>query len=147
VPIAEVAEGIQNQELGIMFQPAMLQRLDDLSLKARSGQTMSLADLFAWTQASVFGDLRGRLTSIPLIHRSEQQTYAAMLGALLLSPAPGTPYDAQALARAELTNLQSELHSALGSSKLDTMTRAHLEDLQVRVSRTLDARTVVPAGM
>ena len=147
VPIAEVAEGIQDQELGIMFQPAMLQRVDDLSLKARSGQTMSLADLFSWTQASVFGDLRSGLTTIPLIHRSEQQTYAAMLSGILLTPAAGTPYDAQALARAELTNLQSELHTALSSSKLDTMTRAHLEDLAVRVSRTLDARTVVPASM
>ena len=108
---------------------------------------MSLTDLFSWTQASVFGDLRGKQVGpISLIHRSEQQSYAALLSGLLLNPAPGTPYDAQALARLELNDLQSNLQSALASSRLDTMTRAHLEDLQVRVGRTLDARTVVPAG-
>jgi uncharacterized protein DUF4953/uncharacterized protein DUF5117 len=147
VDIVELAEGVQNRELATMFQPLMLQRLDDLSTKARPGQTMSLADLFSWTQASIFGDLRGRPTaSIALIHRSEQQSYVNLLSSLLLTPAKGTPYDAQALARSELTSLQGNLQSALASSNLDAMTRAHLEDLQVRVSRTLDARTVVPAG-
>jgi len=147
VPVAELAENIQNRELGIMFQPLMLQRIDDMSLRARPGQTMSLGDLFSWTQASVFGDLRSSgLTSISLIHRSEQQSYTALLSGLLLSPAPGTPYDAQALARVELTDIQSHLRSALASSKLDAMTRAHLEDLQVRVGRTLEAKTVIPAG-
>jgi hypothetical protein len=147
VPVAEVAEGLQDQELGIMFQPNMLRRIDDMSLKAQPGQTMSLGDLFSWTQASVFGDLRSSgLTSVSLIHRSEQQSYAAMLTGMLLSPAPGTPYDAQALARVELTDLQSNLRSALRSGKLDAMTRAHLEDLQVRVGRALDAKTVIPVG-
>ena len=147
IAVAELAEGIQDQELHIMFQPLMLSRIDDMSLRAKPGQTMSLTDLFSWTQASIFGDLRGKSAgSISLIHRSEQQSYAALLSGLLLTPAPGTPYDAQALARLELTDLQSDLRSALASSKLDTMTRAHLEDLQVRVGRTLDARTVIPTG-
>jgi Met-zincin/Domain of unknown function (DUF5117)/Domain of unknown function (DUF5118) len=147
IPVAELAEGIQDQELRIMFQPLMLSRIDDMSLRSKPGQTMSLTDLFSWTQTSVFGDLRSKpVGSISLIHRSEQQSYAALLSALLLNPAPGTPYDAQSLARLELTDLQSDLRSALASSKLDTMTRAHLEDLQVRVGRTLDARTVIPTG-
>ena len=146
VPVAEVAESFQDQELGMMFQPAVLNRIDDLSLRSKPGQTMSLTDLFSWTQQSVFGDLRDHgLSTVGLIHRSEQQSYAAMLSDLLLRPRPGTPYDAQALARAELTDLQAEIKGALGSSRLDTMTRAHLADLQVRVARTLDAQTVIPA--
>ena len=145
VPIAELAEGFQDQELGIMFQPLMLQRLDDLSLKAKPGQTMSLTDLFSWMQASAFGDLSNRsLATIPLVHRDLQQRYASVLTNLMLAPAPGTPFDAQALARAKLTDLQGNLRSALASTKLDTITRAHLEDLQVRVGRALDARTVIP---
>lgn len=147
VAVAELAEGIQNQELHIMFQPLMLARVDDLSLKARAGQTMSLADLFSWTQQSVYGDLRGHNPgSIPLIHRAEQQSYAALLSNLLIAPPPGTPSDAQALARMELTSLQGDLHGALASPKLDAMTRAHLADLQVRVTRALDARTVISSG-
>ncbi|HXW76296.1 MAG TPA: zinc-dependent metalloprotease, partial [Candidatus Eremiobacteraceae bacterium] len=146
-PMVEIAEQFQDGELGTIFQPLMLQRIDDLSTKAKPGQTMSLADLFAWTQQSVFGDLHnGSLTTIPIVHRGLQQHYVSMLASLLLSPAPGTPFDAQALAREELVSLQSDLHGALGSSKLDTITRAHLELLQARVSRTLSAQTTVPAG-
>jgi hypothetical protein len=146
VPIAQLAEGIQDQELRIMFQPLMLSRIDDLSLKAKPGATMSLPDLFSWTQASVFGDLRGGLSTIPLIHRAEQQSYTALLSAMLLAPAPDTPSDAQALARMELTNTQSSIHAVLGSSKVDAMTRAHLEDMQVRIGRALNAQTVIPVG-
>jgi hypothetical protein len=144
-PIVEVAEGFQSQELGTMFQPLMLERIDDESMKARPGQTMSLADLFSWTQKSIYGDLQNRsLSTIPVIHRNLQQRYAAMLAQLLLAPPRGTPFDAQAMARMELTDLQGELHTALSSSRLDAMTRAHLQDLQVRVSRALNAQTVVP---
>lgn len=147
VPVAEFAEQMQNAELARMFRPLVLRRIDDLTLRTSPGQTMSLADLFDWTQKSVFGDLRGKSVGpIPLIHRGLQQNYAALLSGLLLAPAPGTPHDAQALARMELTSLQGDIKSALASSNLDTMTRAHLEDLQVRVSRTLDARTMVPAS-
>jgi hypothetical protein len=148
VPFAEMAEGFQTQELQLMFQPLMLQRVDELSLKYRAGQTMSLVDLFSWTQNSVFGDLRGKsVGSIPLIHRSLQQSYVGLLSGLLIAPAPGTPFDAQALARAELTSLQGDLRHALATPGLDVMTQAHLADLQVRVGRALDARVTMPLGV
>jgi hypothetical protein len=147
VPVVELIGGFQNGELQTIFQPLMLQRIDDLVTKAKPGQTMSLADLFSWTQSSVFGDLRpGRVGPIPLIHRNLQQNYVTLLSGLLLTPQAGTPFDAQSLARSELTSLQGDLRSALASTRLDATTRAHLEYLQVRVSRTLDARTVIPAG-
>jgi hypothetical protein len=144
-PVAEAVSNLQRRSIATMFQPLMLQRLDDLPLKAKPGATMSLADLFDWTQSSVYGDLQSPRASSPgVIHRSLQQWYARMLATLWLTPPQGTPYDAQALARHELVGLRDVLRSATARSGLDELTRAHLESLADVVSRALDARQVIP---
>ena len=140
--VSTLAETLQSFTLTRLFQPAMLQRLDDLSLKYPQGSTMSLSDLFAWTQDAVYRDLRNGGGSNE-VHRSVQQWYARKLSQLVLKPADGTPYDAQSLARAELVNLQGTLQSARGA---DTLTAAHIASLKAIVNQTLDARIVVPAG-
>ncbi|MBC5804700.1 MAG: zinc-dependent metalloprotease [Candidatus Eremiobacter antarcticus] len=145
LPVAEMAETAQRRQLARMFQPLMLERLNDLSLKSKPGVTMSLTDLFDWTQASVYGDLRDpKLTGIGEVHRSLQQWYARMLARLWLTPTPDTPFDAQSLARAELKSLRQDTKVALSRPHLDRLTRAHLESLQDVVSRPLDARQLFP---
>lgn len=146
MPVAEIAEQIQQQELARMFQPLMLERINDLELKAPRGTTMSLTDLFDWTQAAIYGDLKDpKLRSIGQIHRAEQQWYARLLARLWLSPGPNTPYDAQSLARDRLVRLRQDVKSALARGHLDAMTRAHLQSLQDAVARPLDARQLIPA--
>ena len=147
VPVAQIAAEYQERVVGMMFQPLMLQRLDQITLNAAPGATMNLADLFNWMQRSVYGDLSSRgLRSIGLVHRNLQQRYTRRLIALALTPGPGVPSDAVALARMELTSLRSDLRSALAGHALDEMTRAHLMDLSSMVSDALQARTVVPAS-
>jgi hypothetical protein len=146
MPVAEVAEQFAQRELGIMFQPLMFERLNDLSMKAKPGSTMSLTDLFNWTQSALYGDLQqSNLTSIGEVHRALQQWYGRKLAQVWLAPAPDTPYDAQSLARAKLVALRHDLATALGHGNLDELSRAHLESLQDVVARALDARVVVPA--
>jgi hypothetical protein len=144
VPIVEQIGSDQAAMLQLLFQPLLLQRLDDLSTKYAPGSTMSLADLFDWMQSSAFGDLdTKRLSTIPEVHRNLQQMYARMLSQMVLHPADGTPYDAQSLARMELKSMQPALATALTSTRLDTVTRAHLESLSDLVTQTLEAKTVV----
>ncbi len=144
MPISVIAQQLQAGLLGRMFQPLMLQRLDDLSMKYPAGSTMSLSDLFGWTRKSVFGDLdTNGLADVPEIHRDLQQTYARMLAHMVLHPDDGTPYDAQSLARSELKALQASTHRALASAKLDSVTRAHLEALADLSTQTLEARQVL----
>ncbi|HXN08540.1 MAG TPA: zinc-dependent metalloprotease [Candidatus Acidoferrales bacterium] len=145
IPIAEIAEGFARNQLEQMFQPLMFERLNDLSLKAKPGVTMSLTDLFDWTQSALYGDLhQSNLSSIGEVHRALQQWYARKLAQIWLAPTPGTPFDAQSLARAKLVALRHDLASALGRGGLDELTRAHLDGLADVVSRALDARVVVP---
>jgi len=145
VPISTVVEELQGEVLAEMFNPVVLQRLDDFSLKYAPGTTMSLSDAFAWPQAAIFGDIAsGEVGRANEIHRSLQQSYARLLAQLVLAPAAGTPYDAQSLARAELSALSADLSKAGSRRNLDALTRAHIASLTALVQDTLSARTVVP---
>ena len=131
----------QNAALGYMYSPLVLQRLADLPSKAATYKPMTMADLFTWTQSSVYGDLVSGTPATTSIHRNLQRNYARMLERMATAPPTGTPYDAQALARHELVALAHGVHRSLGKPNLDLITRAHLEALGDEVSRTLDPRT------
>ena len=147
VPIATVAQLLQQRTLESIFNPVLLQRLDDLSLKYPVGTTMSLTDAFSWSHDAVFGDLRRHIAPPNEIHRALQQWYARMLAQMLVGPKSGTPYDAQSLARAELKTLVAETGTALQQRGLDAMTRAHLSSLQAIAEQTLAARMVAPVPL
>jgi hypothetical protein len=145
LPVVDLIGAMQAHALGSMFSPLVLERLADLPTKAQPGTTMSLADLFTWTQASVFAGLdSGRPTT--QIRRNLQRTYARMLARMVTTPAPGTPLDAQALARVELTDVGSTTKRALARRGLDLQTRAHLAALDVDIERALDAKVVLPVA-
>jgi hypothetical protein len=146
ISLAALVGAQQAQALAYMFAPLVLERLADLPSKSVSYHTMSLADLFSWTQQSVFGDL-GR--SEPLrssLHHNLQRTYARILERISLGD-DGSPYDAQALAHYELLALQAELRRNLLARNLDLETRAHLTSLADEVRRSLDVKDVHPTGV
>jgi hypothetical protein len=68
-----------------------------------------------------------------------------MLGEMITTPAAGTPLDAQALARLQLTALAADVRRSLRAKDIDLQTRAHLLALATDAERALDARTVLPA--
>ena len=146
LPVVELVGALQTRALANMFAPLVLQRLADMPMKAAAGSTMTLADLFTWTQTSVFGDLDAGRPSTQ-IRRNLQRAYARMLARMITSPVPGTPLDAQALARVELTSVDGLTKHALAKSGLDLQTRAHLVALQADVERALDAKFVLPIAV
>jgi hypothetical protein len=145
ISIAMQAGRFQSRALAYMFAPLTLQRIDDLPTKAKAGQAMTLADLFTWTQRSIYGDI-GRATATTQIRRNLQRRYADMLAGMVVTPAKGTPYDAQAFARYELSDLNDRLRNALKRQNLDLQTRVHYEALRSDVQRALTVRSVIPAG-
>jgi hypothetical protein len=144
ISLTAIANSAQYRALSYMFSPLVLQRLDDMPSKAAPGATMSVADLFAWTQDSIYGDLANGRTPKTAIRRNLQRTYARLLGKMAANAVPGTPLDAQALARHELVALSGNIRVNLMRSNLDMQTRAHLEALQTEANRALDTRNVVP---
>ncbi|HEV3088309.1 MAG TPA: hypothetical protein VGX96_13910, partial [Candidatus Elarobacter sp.] len=139
-----MANRMQLRALSSMYAPLTLARLADMPTKAKPGETMTLGDLFEWTQKSVFGDIaNGRVAQATQVHRNLQRRYAGILRTYALEPPRGTPYDAQALALYELKTLDRDVAGALNRRGLDVQTRAHLGALHDDVSRTLKAQRVV----
>jgi hypothetical protein len=143
-PIVELAATTQDKVLDELFAPLTLQRVDDLSTKYRAGSTMSLVDLFDWARASIFGDIAtGDAARDGVVRRNLQVRYAQRLAKLWTSPAAGTPDDAQALARLQLVDLESDTASALQRGHLDEMTQAHLAALTAIARQALEARATI----
>lgn len=144
VSIDNTVARYQNAIIGRMFTPITLQRLDDMSFKYGTKQTMGIGDLFTWLQAAVYNDVsHPKGGDIPLIRRNLQHNYAALLSQLANAAPVGTPSDAVALARYELGALQSQIGSSLNNNRLDLLTRAHLESLSADVRRALNAQSVL----
>jgi len=146
VSLATMVGGYQNRALAYMFSPLVLQRLADLPSKAKPGTTMSLADLFSWTRASIYGNLAGGASPQSQIRRNLQRNYTRLLARLTVAPYPDTPYDAQALARHELLSVAGNVRGLLRRDDLDVQTKAHLEALQDDVARALHGKTLLPLG-
>jgi hypothetical protein len=141
--LGEIVSREQSRALGYMFAPLVLQRLADLPSKTERGEsTMSLADLFSWSQRSIYGDLAAGKPGTSTTHHNLQRLYARTLEHLAAAPDPGTPYDAQALARHELTALLGDLRRSERAPHLDLQTQAHLEALTAEVQRSLTTRDV-----
>ena len=147
VPMEEVASAYQRSAINRIFMPVTLQRLDDMQNKYGAKATMDITDLFTWMQSAAFKDISHPAGgNIPLVRRNFQRTYASMLSRLANEPAPGTPQDAQALARYELKALSAQIEGSLAKNNLDLITRAHLASLDTDVQRSLHAQTVIGAA-
>jgi hypothetical protein len=143
VAVTTIVNLAQNQALSELFAPLTLQRIDDLQTKYSRGSTMSLTNLFDWSRQSIFGDLTGGINSAGPIRRNLQMAFAKRLADMWVSPAPGTPADAQALARMQLQQLRQLVAVGLQNSGLNELTRAHLEALGVVAQQALDARAII----
>jgi hypothetical protein len=146
-PMREIIAQIQDIGISVMFSPANLSRIADQQMKvAHTGDTMTLADLFAWTNDALFDDL-GRSTITPS-HRDFQRRFTdlemeiATISSFQLESL-SLPRDVQALARVNLAKISRRLNSAVIAAK-DPGTRAHLDDLRSRINTTLEAKLVRP---
>lgn len=118
----------QMAAVNYLFNPIVLQRIDENPTES-TRPTMTIADLFDWLHAGIFGNLRGY--TIPLLSRNLQTEYLQRLQMLATKPAKGTPPDAQALAQMELTRISHDAATAM-RAKHDSVTQAHLAALQAR---------------
>jgi Met-zincin/Domain of unknown function (DUF5117)/Domain of unknown function (DUF5118) len=106
------------------------------------GQAYKIEDYFAAIHKGVWAELRAGETIDPY-RRNLQKSYIASLQNILLSTkADNTESDAFSLIRADIIQLQAEINADLPRVS-DAMTRYHLQDLQVRIKKTLEANPVI----
>jgi len=148
VAVTTIVNAAQNQALSELFAPLTLQRIDDLQTKYSPGKTMTLTNLFDWSRASIFGDVTGGINKAGPIRRNLQMAFAKRLSDMWVNPLPGTPSDAQALARIQLQQLVQMVGVGLQNSGISELTRAHLQALSAVARQALDARAnILPPGL
>jgi hypothetical protein len=146
----------QDQILDQLLNTATLSRLHDAELRSTSDtDVMTTAELIQHLTKTIFSEVETtkeaeyttRKPAISSMRRNLQRSYLGELTKLALGSTPA-PHDCQTLAYAELTNLQQRIKSLLDnqpvSSKLDTYSRAHLQESAARIAKVLDARFEVP---
>jgi hypothetical protein len=145
-PIGEIAAQVQDIALAQMFNPTVINRIADESLRTRPGETMDLADLFGWTNAALFDDL-GQARIAP-IHRDVQRRFLDLELEIALLPSStmaqlSLPRDVQSIARFELRRVRARLDGAERAAT-DRATKADLDDLRERIDAGLHAAVLRP---
>ena len=135
-----------------LLDPGVLARVRDAELRAEPGEaTLGLPELFATLTGAIWTEMgagaRGRPVrprNVSSVRRDLQRMYLNILVQMAVSPAPGTPEDARALARMTLAELAADIDRGLAAPRpdLDVATRAHLSDTRDRIARALDAQMI-----
>jgi hypothetical protein len=150
-PLHDWALAQQGSLLGQLLAPVVLSRIRDAELRALPGEdALDLPELFETLTDAIWAELGirpgskpGSARNIGSVRRDAQRLHLDALIRMVVDPAPGTPADARALARAALVELDELLGHALDHDRqLDAYTRAHLADARERITRALEAQMI-----
>jgi hypothetical protein len=151
-PVHDVVLMWQDRVLGRLLDPLTLERIADGELKVSADQdAFTVAELLERLSAAVMaevesagpGDYTVRKPAISSLRRGLQRAYVSRLCGLVLGTA--TSADVQALAAARLRDLSASIKAVLAKDdvKLDDYSKAHLADLDARITKALDATVVM----
>lgn len=154
-PLHDWALAQEGALLGQLLDPAVLSRIRDAELRARrSDEVLGIPELIGTLTEAIWSEAGYRMDGKPgkaarntgSIRRDLQRLHLTKLIALLVSPPPGTPEDARAVARETLAGLEEQLDRGLArqGNQLDAYTRAHLLDSRARIAQALHAEVVQP---
>jgi hypothetical protein len=149
--LQDKAFALQSTVLQGLLQPALLARLREA--ESRSTDAFRMSELFDRLTKMTWGEVGGGSASAmkaldgPTTRRDVQRAYIDRLAQMVVTPPPGLPDDARALARLQLTRIDSRAARALaGQAAMGDYTRAHLLESRARIRRALDAsRNADPA--
>jgi hypothetical protein len=151
-PVHDVILMWQDRIAARLLSSLTLSRLHDSELKAPADEdALTAAELIERLTKAVYsevdtvkdGDFTNRKPAISSIRRNLQRSYLRRMSQLALGQT-SAPEDCQTVAFAELTRLKSRIDSMLtGEAKLDSYSRAHLEETSARITKVLDARMLV----
>jgi len=143
-PILDRTLMVQMRAVLSLTAPSRLQRVISASHKVPAGtQALQASEIFDALEGAIFKgllDLGKREPALSDMERNLQREYVGLLVYLLLDGYDYYPAEIQTLARHYVKQLAERIKGALaGGAKLDTATRAHLEECGTRLERALDA--------
>ncbi len=160
-PWHDAVLGLQRLVLDRMFHSVTLQRLVDNELRFAEGvKPFRMSEMFSGLDAAIWAEVVPGRREVSSLRRNLQREHVRQLLRLALRergpsvPATAgipfatpqviaTPWDATTLARASLINIRARARRALASKiRLESTTRAHLQEIVGQISAALDAKVV-----
>ena len=148
-PVHEVILMWQDRVLAQLLSSLTLERMHDTELKVPADQDCfttaelieTLTDLiFAELDDVKGGEYTNRKPAISSARRNLQRTFLQRMSTLAMGNSYA-PQDCQTMAYAELGDLNAKIKKLLDSKvKLDSYTKAHLQESSSRIEKVLDAR-------
>jgi hypothetical protein len=142
----------QERVLSQMLSSITLERMHDAELKSSAdADVLTTAELLDRLTKSIFSDVDGlkegeysnRKPAISSVRRNLQRSYLKSISQLAMGNT-AAPQDCQTVAYLQLTDLQGRIRKVLDNggmaSKLDTYSKAHLQETSARIQKVLDAR-------
>ena len=147
-PLHDVVLSIQTLVLDQLVDPVKLDRLVDMEMHYSNGDTpFTMFEMFDGLQRSIWSEIYGPSASrIGSFRRGLQRAHLDRAIELLNQPEDGVPEDAATTVRANLMELTDKIAAALGSSTIDAITRAHLEETRATIEAALSARMKFSQG-
>ena len=144
-PVHQRVLALHRGLLDRLFHPILLSRLQDLEVKYENRRdAFTMSELFQGLQDSIWSELKapGGAVEVNSFRRNLQREHLKRLQRLVLRQDPVTPEDASTLARYNLTQMRAQIKQALlvGGKRMNTMTRAHLQETAARIDETLNAQ-------
>jgi hypothetical protein len=141
-PIYDRILYMQAVMLGELLDYDRLSRLRDADVKEQTSAEFTISELFEGLQTSIWREVVQPQSKpkISSLRRGLQRLHLDAMTRMVLRTA-STPEDARSLAWYHLKRLDAALNDALRhENKLDTLTRAHLEESRDRISKILNAQ-------
>ncbi len=141
-PIHDSVYLMQSSVLRELLSGDRLDRLRDIELKSKSGQALTLPELFGTLQSGIWTEVlqSDNTLNISSLRRALQREYLNIMTEIVLRT-EYVPEDARTLAWYKLRQLSDQLNKTLSQSgKLDEYTKAHLEETRDRVNKALNAQ-------
>jgi Met-zincin/Domain of unknown function (DUF5117)/Domain of unknown function (DUF5118) len=142
-PIHDLVLFIQSSVLVDLLSGDRLSRIKDIELKTKSGNTLTIPELFDTLQAGIWTEVikpkRGDI-KISSLRRGIQRRYLDVLMGMVLrkgEDVSSVPEDARTIAWYKLKQLDEKLKSVNSD---DEYTKAHILETRDRIDKILDAR-------
>ena len=135
---------VEDLQVKVLNKMLDIGKIDQLLANQRQfgAKAYPVEDYLSAVHKGIWTELKTDATIDPY-RRNLQKSYIGSLQNILLSTkADNTETDAFSLVRADILQLQDEIGAALPKVR-DRMTRYHLQDIQVRIRKTLEANPVI----
>jgi len=138
-PFHDQMLAFQASVLGQLLHPFRLSMIRDGETKYGAASMVTIPEMMGSLTRSIWSEAMGptAVRNVGAGRRDLQRAYLDQMAQMIVTPAPGTPADARAVARMQLRDLERRLAQA--PAGLDAYTSAHLAESRARIQKTLTA--------